>query len=48
MDSARSNCNAKLTLVALDEYTRAQFKDFYRANVEKRDQPEVKSVRCGT
>jgi hypothetical protein len=45
MDPARSNAGLKLTLVALAEYTRAQYKDFYRArsNVEKREFQEVKS-----
>jgi hypothetical protein len=47
MDPARSNIGAKLTLVALVEYTRALYKDFYRAksNIEKRDFQKVQSVQ---
>ena len=46
MDPARSNAGAKLSLVALAEYTKVQYIDFYRArlHVEKRDFKEVMGV----
>jgi hypothetical protein len=47
MDPARSNAGLKLSLVALTEYTRAQYTDFYRArsNVEKRHFKELRSMK---
>ena len=47
MKENRSNIGLKLSLVALTEYTRAQYVDFYRArrNVEKRDFKELRSMK---